>query len=886
VDTDRLTFLLGPEALEEIEGYDLENESDRIEIVERYLPLPADAPTRQARMAVRTVAFNQILDDDPPETWRTVERLRGAGLDREAVLSQLAMVISETLSSALESRSTFDSAGYVAALDELPLPTFSAIARASIDTVRAQPGRRADELEDRLLAALSPSRSQIVASLIEHVLDDLIDGPLHLLPGDATVYVPDLIDERTLTHRLTEAEAELGILTVAFDLGAYSRFDTVLLADGAELDQHSVERDHLAWRGPQGWLAAFQPGDLLAVTVTVVARDGGVDEPVDATVSIEALSPEPELSDEAVRAVKAGYDELLADLSTPVAGDELWFWLCFHRSGLFAVPRPPLDELCEAAGLERRGGRVAHDEAIWREDLFARRYDQVMALVRDPRWRFVVGRALEVLDDPDVSVDEVRNVLDECAEPETLDTLADVLFPHHLDLDDEFELGSSDAPGRLFELVGRATAVARRPRETATAEYLACVLYERCGAPERAEEHLARAVRATPHLGPVVERMGWYRFDRGDARGAMRWWRQLDELPPAADTIEPFLSTAGRRELGRNEPCWCGSGRKFKQCHQGSTELPALPDRVGWLCRKAAVWLEHTAGQVRDDVLHLAAARATADPDADLFHLDADPDDLAEMFSAAFADPIVFDAALHEGGLFALFLHERGALLPDDEQLLVASWQTVDRSVHEVVALEPGASITLRNLANGDVVEVRERTASRTAEVGERYCARVVSDGAGHQVIGGIFPVRAGHESVVVDLCANGDGAELCAWVGALHQPPQLVHTPGLADSMFDRDAVDAVLADLDDDADEETVMARLNAELARQAQTRWLDESVPALGGLTPREAAADPTRREQLERLLDEFDRMDERFRAGSGDLQAISYDVAELRRELGVD
>ena len=39
-------------------------------------------------------------------------------------------------------------------------------------------------------------------------------------------------------------------------------------------------------------------------------------------------------------------------------------------------------------------------------------------------------------------------------------------------------------------------------------------------------------------------------------------------------------------------------------------------------------------------------------------------------------------------------------------------------------------------------------------------------------------------------------------------------------------------------------MLARLNAELSRQAQARWLDEHMPALGGVTPREAAADPTR------------------------------------------
>lgn len=34
--------------------------------------------------------------------------------------------------------------------------------------------------------------------------------------------------------------------------------------------------------------------------------------------------------------------------------------------------------------------------------------------------------------------------------------------------------------------------------------------------------------------------------------------------------------------------------------------------------------------------------------------------------------------------------------------------------------------------------------------------------------------------------------------------------------------------------------------------ERRWCDEPVPALSGMTPRQAAADPTRRETLDRLL----------------------------------
>ena len=43
--------------------------------------------------------------------------------------------------------------------------------------------------------------------------------------------------------------------------------------------------------------------------------------------------------------------------------------------------------------------------------------------------------------------------------------------------------------------------------------------------------------------------------------------------------------------------------------------------------------------------------------------------------------------------------------------------------------------------------------------------------------------------------------------------------------------------------------------QVIRQHEQAWLDEQIPALGGVTPREAAADPTRRPDLLRLLDSF-------------------------------
>lgn len=64
-----------------------------------------------------------------------------------------------------------------------------------------------------------------------------------------------------------------------------------------------------------------------------------------------------------------------------------------------------------------------------------------------------------------------------------------------------------------------------------------------------------------------------------------------------------------------------------------------------------------------------------------------------------------------------------------------------------------------------------------------------------------------------------------------------------------------------------------------RQKEAEWVDESIPALGGLTPRQALDDPTRREDLLALLRDLDA---RSVAGPG----AGFDAGRLRALLGID
>jgi len=49
--------------------------------------------------------------------------------------------------------------------------------------------------------------------------------------------------------------------------------------------------------------------------------------------------------------------------------------------------------------------------------------------------------------------------------------------------------------------------------------------------------------------------------------------------------------------------------------------------------------------------------------------------------------------------------------------------------------------------------------------------------------------------------------------------------------------------------------VAAAMAGLMREMEGAWVDEEIPALGGLTPRQAARDPVWRDELEAMLDDM-------------------------------
>lgn len=71
-------------------------------------------------IAMHTIVANQLLADDPPATWQTVQRLVGLGYDWHNVMHMIASVLTDDIHRALTSNRPADPGDYSRRLGELP----------------------------------------------------------------------------------------------------------------------------------------------------------------------------------------------------------------------------------------------------------------------------------------------------------------------------------------------------------------------------------------------------------------------------------------------------------------------------------------------------------------------------------------------------------------------------------------------------------------------------------------------------------------------------------------------------------------------------------------------------------------------------------------------
>lgn len=155
--------------------------------------------------------------------------------------------------------------------------------------------------------------------------------------GDHVIRLDTRIDRVVLTHRLTAEEIETDELTAYPDLGLFD-FDSneVRTADGVELTTRRWD----TWVGPPGWLSAFEPGDLIAVRRS------------DRRLALEAIDANSD-GDREAQALENAWAAERRDENTLVALGILVTWTIATDPDAFSQPVPPIDELVERIGLVR-----------------------------------------------------------------------------------------------------------------------------------------------------------------------------------------------------------------------------------------------------------------------------------------------------------------------------------------------------------------------------------------------------------------------------------------------------------------------------------------------------------------------------------------------------
>jgi hypothetical protein len=138
-----------------------------------------------------------------------------------------------------------------------------------------------------------------------------------------------------------------------------------------------------------------------------------------------------------------------------------------------------------------------------------------------------------------------------------------------------------------------------------------------------------------------------------------------------------------------------------------------------------------------------------------------------------------------------------------------------------------------------------------------------------------IAVVRLDGDELVGDVNSDERAAELRELVAAALPDAELVDddTREFGEALEDSDSATAPpMLDPNDPA-----IRQVLEQFVLEQERRWLDESIPALGGRTPREAAADPIGREELTQLIDSF--------PGPTPENPGTFDPDRLRRALGL-
>ncbi len=254
-------------------------------------------------------------------------------------------------------------------------------------------------------------------------------------------------------------------------------------------------------------------------------------------------------------------------------------------------------------------------------------------------------------------------------------------------------------------------AQARSREEKAAVALVAARAAEGAGDAATARDLINEALTLRPGLEPALHDGAQYAAARGDYATADRYLRRAEQPSPLRPGLsEAIAASDPASQVGRNSPCPCGSGRKFKVCCLRDA-LPARSARAQLVYALLGTYAERAPGL--EMITPLIERTENAEQHA--------------MF--------LLDLALFQGGLVERFLAARGQWLLPDERELIEDWRRIPVTLYEAMDVQRDRGVTLRALPDGAPIELIDTLFSQSVQRLELYCGRVLHDGSQPRIL-------------------------------------------------------------------------------------------------------------------------------------------------------
>ena len=196
--------------------------------------------------------------------------------------------------------------------------------------------------------------------------------------------------------------------------------------------------------------------------------------------------------------------------------------------------------------------------------------------------------------------------------------------------------------------------------------------------------------------------------------------------------------------VGRNDPCPCGSGKKYKKCCGAATLDPGPYFAERARTRILGELVAFATGRQFDDEFRRAAeiywegAVEAANLDEMIARMEPD------FARIAFIEWYVHDFRLADRRTFIEhFLTSRRAALDAAERAFLEQAQKTFVSLYLVLDVRLEEGLTLHDLLLDRTVDVRERSATRSLVKWDIFAARLMERDGSLIIVGGVIPFRA-----------------------------------------------------------------------------------------------------------------------------------------------